>query len=169
MKRNCFLSLHLKNMSWYIANNRTDAMFLGRNRRSHPHTNLVFLSTECARRVLLVLFTNMDTVVSRARAGEVESVVNHTVRCLLISDARLVQSPSFPMVEALYSPVFNWTIPESSAPWLKQKKVRLGFIAKELALFEVFLRNNSQNSRNRQVFWLFFWCVGVFINKGSSI
>ena len=44
-------------------------------------------------------------------------------------------------------------IPESSAPWLKQEKVRLRFIAKELALFELFLRNNSRNSRDRQVFW----------------
>ena len=85
-----------------------------------------------------------------------ESVPPSTLRCLLISDARLVQYPSFPTVEAPSSPVFNMTIPESSAPRLKQKKVRLGFIAKELALFELFLRNNSRNSRDRQVFWLFF-------------
>ena len=83
-----------------------------------------------------------------------ESVPTSTLRCLLISDARLVQYPSFPTVEALSSPVFNLTIgiPESSAPRLKQKKVRLGFIAKELALFELFLRNNSRNSRDGQVF-----------------
>ena len=92
-------------------------------------------------------------------------VERSTLRCLLISVARLVQ-PSFPTVEALSSPVFNLTIPESSAPRLKQKKVRLGFIAKELALFELFLWNNSRNSRDGQVFWLFF---GVFINGGSSI
>ena len=92
-----------------------------------------------------------------------ESVPPSTLRCHLISDARLVQYPSFPTVEALSSPVFNT---ESSAPRLKQKKVRLGFIAKELALFELFLRNNSCNSRERQVFWPFF---GVFINGGSSI
>ena len=87
-----------------------------------------------------------------------ESVPPSTLLCLMISDARLVQYPSFPTVEALSSPVFNMTIPESSAPRLKQKKVRLGFIAKELALFELFLRNNSRNSRDRQVFG-FFWCV----------
>ena len=91
-----------------------------------------------------------------------ESVPPSTLHCLLISNARLVRYPSFPTVEALSSPVFNRTIPESSAPRLKQKKVRLGFIAKELALFELFLRNNW----DRQVFWLFF---GVFINGGSSI
>ena len=87
-----------------------------------------------------------------------ESVPPSTLRCLLISDARLVQYPSFPTVEALSSPVFNMTIPESSAPSLKQKKVRLGFIAKELALFELFLRNNSHNSRDIKYFG-FFWCV----------
>ena len=90
-----------------------------------------------------------------------ESVPPSTLRCLLISDARLVQYPSFPMVEALSSPVFNMTIPESSAPSLKQKKVRLGFIAKELALFELFLMNNSRNSRDRQVFWLFLVYVSM--------
>ena len=89
-----------------------------------------------------------------------ESVPPSTLRCLLISDARLVQYPSFPTVEAL-SPVFNMTIPEPSAPRLKQKKVRLGFIAKELALFELFLRNNSRNSRDRQVFWLFLVCLSM--------
>ena len=81
--------------------------------------------------------------------------------CPLILDARLVQYPSFPTVEALSSPVFNLTIPESSAPRLKQKKVRLGFIAKELALFELFLRNNSRNSRDGQVFWLFLVCLSM--------
>ena len=96
-----------------------------------------------------------------SRAGEVESVPPSTLRCLLISKARLVQYPSFPMVEALSSPVFNRTIPESSAPRLKQKKVRLGFIAKELALFELFLRNNSRNSRDRQLFWLFLVCLSM--------
>ena len=114
----------------------------------------------------MVLFTNMDTTIVVSRAGEVESVPPSTLHCLLISDARLVQYPSFPTVEALSSPVFNRTIPESSVPGSKQKKVRLGFIAKELALFELLLRNNSRNSRDRQVFWLFF---GVFINGGSSI
>ena len=89
-----------------------------------------------------------------------ESVPPSTLRCLLISDVRLVQYPSFPTVEALSSPVFNMIIPESSAPMLKQK-VRLGFIAKELALFELFLRNNSRNSRDRQVFWLFLVCLSM--------
>ena len=87
-----------------------------------------------------------------------ESVPPSTLRCLQISNARLVQYPSFPMVEALSSPVFNMTIPESSAPRLKQKKVRLGFIAKELALFELFLRNNSRNSRDG---WLFLVCLSM--------
>ena len=64
-------------------------------------------------------------------------------------------------MEALSSPVFNLTIPELSAPRLKQKKVRLGFIAKELALFELFLRNNSHNSRDGQVFWLFLVCLSM--------
>ena len=106
----------------------------------------------------MVLFTNMDATIVVNRAGEVESVPPSTLRCLLISDARLVQYPSFPTVEAL---VFNMTIPESSAPRLKQKKVRLGFIAKELALFELFIRNNSRNSRDRQVFWLFLVCLSM--------
>ena len=35
------------------------------------------------------------------------------------------------------------------------------FIAKELALFELFLRNNSRNSRDRQVFWLFLVCLSM--------
>ena len=92
-----------------------------------------------------------------------ESVLPSTLLCLLISDARLVQYPSFPTVEALSSPVFNMTIPIERPE--KQKKVRLGFIAKELALFELFLRNNSRNRSDRQVFGFF----GVFINGGSSI
>ena len=89
-----------------------------------------------------------------------ESVPPSTLRCPLISDARLVLYPSFPTVETLSSPVFNLTIPESSASRLKQKKVRLGFIAKELAL-ELFLRNNSRNSRDGQVFWLFLVCLSM--------
>ena len=93
-----------------------------------------------------------------------ESVPPSTLRYLLISDARLVQYPSFPTVESLSSPVFNMTIPESSAPRLKQKKVRLGFIAKELALFELFLRLSQQQG---QASILAFF--GVFINGGSSI
>ena len=39
-------------------------------------------------------------------------------------------------------------------------------VYKELALLELFLRDNSRNSRDRQVIWLF---VCVFINGGSSI
>ena len=98
-------------------------------------------------------------------AGEVESVPPSTLRCLLISDARLVQYPSFPTVEALSSPVLNTTIPESSAPRLKQKKVRLGFIAKELALFELFLGTTLATAGTGKCFGFF----GVFINGGSSI
>ena len=147
-------------VSRYIDKNRTGACGLGRNRRLLRHTELVFLSTVCARRVVLVLSTNMDATIVVNWAGEVESIPPSTLCCLLISDARLVQYPSFPTVEALSSPVFNMTTPESSAPRLKQK-VRLGFIAKELALFELFLRNNSHNSRDRQVFWLFLVCLSM--------
>ena len=49
-------------VSRYIDKNRTGACGLGRNRRLFRHTELVFLSTVCARRVVLVLFTNMDAV-----------------------------------------------------------------------------------------------------------
>ena len=49
-------------VSRYIDKNRTGACGLGRNRRLLRHTELVFLSTVCARRVVLVLFTNMDAV-----------------------------------------------------------------------------------------------------------
>ena len=93
-----------------------------------------------------------------SRAGDVASIPPSTLRCLLISDARLVQYPSFPMVEALSSPVFSRTIPESSAPRLKQKKVRLGFIAKELALFELFHRTTLATAGTGKCFG-FFWCV----------
>ena len=41
-----------------IDKNITGACGLGRNRRLLRHTELVFLSTVCARRVVLVLFTN---------------------------------------------------------------------------------------------------------------
>ena len=95
-----------------------------------------------------------------------ESVPPSTLRCLLISDARLVQYPSFPTVEALSSPVFNMTIPESSAPSLKQKKVRLGFIAKELACLSCFLGTTLATAGTGKYFGFFF---GVFINGGSSI
>ena len=50
-------------VSRYIDKNRTGACGLGRNRRLLPHTELVFLSTVCARRVVLVLFTNMDATI----------------------------------------------------------------------------------------------------------
>ena len=95
-----------------------------------------------------------------------ESVPPSTLRCLLISDARLVQYPSFPTVTTLSGPVFNLTIPESSAPRLKQKKVRLGFIAKELALFELFSLEQLSQQQGRASILAFF---GVFINGGSSI
>ena len=49
-------------VSRYIDKNRTGACGLGRNRRLLRHTELVFLSTVCARRVVFVLFTNMDAV-----------------------------------------------------------------------------------------------------------
>ena len=49
-------------VSRYIDKNRTGACGLGRNRRLLRYTELVFLSTVCARRVVLVLFTNMDAV-----------------------------------------------------------------------------------------------------------
>ena len=50
-------------VSRYIDKNRTGACGLGRNRHLLRHTELVFLSTVCARRVVLVLFTNMDATV----------------------------------------------------------------------------------------------------------
>ena len=50
-------------VSRYIDKNRTGACGLGRNRRLLRHTELVFLSTVCARRVVLVLFTNMDATI----------------------------------------------------------------------------------------------------------
>ena len=50
-------------VSRYIDKNRTGACGLGRNRRLLLlHTELVFLSTVCTRRVVWVLFTNMDAV-----------------------------------------------------------------------------------------------------------
>ena len=61
---------------------------------------LVFLSKVCARRVALVFFTNMDTTIVVSGVGEVECVPPSTLRCLLISDAQLVQYLSFPPVEA---------------------------------------------------------------------
>ena len=50
-------------VSRYIDKNRTGACGLGRNRRLLRHTELVFLSSVCARRVVLVLFTNMDATI----------------------------------------------------------------------------------------------------------
>ena len=55
-------SLFKGTVSRYIDKNRTGACGLDRNRRLLRHTELVFLSTVCARRVVLVLFTNMDAV-----------------------------------------------------------------------------------------------------------
>ena len=63
-------------------------------------------------------------------------------------DARLVQYPNFPTLELL-DPVFNRTIPESSIPRLTEDS-KTG-VYKELALFELFLMDNSSNSRDRQV------------------
>ena len=34
-------------------------------------------------------------------------------------------------------------------------------VYKELALFELFLRDNSRNSRDRQVIWLFCVCLSM--------
>ena len=65
------------------------------------------------------------------------------------------------MVEALSSPVFNQTIPESSAPRLKQKKVRLGFIAKELALFELFLGTTLATAVTDKHFVVFLVCLSM--------
>ena len=50
-------------VSRYIDKNRTGVCGLGRNRRLLRHTELVFLSTVCARRVVLLLFTNMDATI----------------------------------------------------------------------------------------------------------
>ena len=62
----------------------------------------------------------------------------------------MVQSPNFPMMKPYLDPDFNRTIPES-------REGKAG-VYKELALFELFLRDSSRNSRNRQVIWLFV-CV----------
>ena len=56
----------------------------------------------------------------------------------------LAQKDAFGLWKPYLDPVSNMAIPESSAPKLKQKQVRLGFIAKELALIELFLRKLSQ-------------------------
>ena len=80
-----------------------------------------------------------------SRAGEVESVSSSTLRSLLISTLDWSNVQTFRHWNPYLDPVFNRTIPESSAPRLKQKKVRR--VCKELALFELFLRENSRNSR----------------------
>ena len=59
---NVFVTVLKGTVSRYIDKNRTGACGLGQNRRLLRHTELVFLSTVCARRVVLVLFTNMDDV-----------------------------------------------------------------------------------------------------------
>ena len=81
-------------------------------------------------------------------------IVKHSSRPPVL-DARLVQSPNFPTLELL-DPVFNQTIPESNIPRLTEDSKAV--VYKELALFVLFLRDNSSNSRDRQVIWLFV-CV----------
>ena len=100
----------------------------------------------------------MDTTIVVSRAGEERKAYRQAL--LLPSDVGRSTGPISKLSDggSPISPVFNLIIPESSAPRLKQKLVRLGFIAKELALFELFLRNNSRNSRDWQIFG-FFWCV----------
>ena len=105
----------------------------------------------------------MDATIVVSRVGEVESILSSTLRCPLISDARLVQYPSFPMVEALSCPVFNRTIPESSAPRLKQKKVRLEFIAN----FGVFI--NGGSSIFSQLFTELVWFKILFSNTDVTV
>ena len=69
----------------------------------------------------LGLVSNMEATLVVSRAGEVESVPPSTLRCLLISEY-----PSFLSVEALSSPVFNRTIPESSAPEVETEEGKAG-------------------------------------------
>ena len=90
-----------------------------------------------------------------SRAGEVENVSSSTLRSLLISTLDWSNLQTFHRWKPYLDPVFNRTIPESSTPRLKQKKV--AGVYKELALFEQFLRDNSRNSRDRQVIWLFVY------------
>ena len=66
-------------MSRYIDKNRNGACGLGRNRRLLQHTELVFLSTVCARRVVLVLFTNMDATI--VVIGERAKRARHSLVC----------------------------------------------------------------------------------------
>ena len=61
-------------------------------------------------------------------AGEVESVPSSILRSLLILTLDWSNLQTFQRWKPYLDPVFNRTIPESSAPRLKQKKVRLGFI-----------------------------------------
>ena len=62
-------------------------------------------------------------------------------------------------MEALSSPVFNRTIPESSGPRLKQMKVRLRFIRASV------VEQLSQQQVQASILAFF----GVFIYGGSSI
>ena len=96
-----------------------------------------------------------------SRAGEVESVPPRTLRCLLISDTRLEAFRRWKpyLVQFLTGLFLN---PEVET---EEGRARLGFIAIELALFELFLRNNSRNSRDRQVFWLFL----VFLSMEEAL
>ena len=70
-------------------------------------------------------------------------------------------------------PVSNLTIPESSAA-VETEACKSG-VYKELELLELFLRNNSRNSKDRQVlaflFSSFFLLFSFFLfsNGGSSI
>ena len=64
-----------------------------------------------------------------SRAGEVESLLpSNTLRSLLISKLDWSNLQTFRRWKPYLYPVFYRSIPESSAPRLKQKKVRLGFI-----------------------------------------
>ena len=84
-----------------------------------------------------------------------ESVPSSTLRSPGL-DALLVQSPNFPTLEAL--PISSF-LPDYSLiehPEVETEEGKAG-VYKELALFELFLRDSSRNSRNRQVVRLF--CV----------
>ena len=69
----------------------------------------------------------------------------------------------------LFGSSYNLTFPESSAPEVETEESMVG-VYKELALLawlELLLRNNSRNSRGRQVFGILV-CF-VMRNGGGSI
>ena len=103
----------------------------------------------------MVLLTNMDV----SERVKWKSILSSTLRCLM-SDWSNLQA--FGWWKPYLVPVSNLTIPETSAPKLKQKKVRLGF--KELVLVKLFHRTTLSTAGTGK-----YSGFCVFINGGSSI